>query len=171
VSPTQLRYLKVLADLRKLPNLPGLDNAAVIELGVGYGGQCQLILAAHTVASYLLVDFPEVELLAERYLRATLQVERVQAVGLSQSLPKRKMQADLFISNYAFSELRRPLQCQYFKEYVRGCRRGYVTYNKAADAGAMPVEEFARLLRREGRRPSVAPEEPSTAEDCWTVTW
>mgnify|MGYP002060478459 CR=1 FL=1 len=43
VSPTQLRYLKHLGDLRRLS---GLEGKRVVEVGCGYGGQAQIALAA-----------------------------------------------------------------------------------------------------------------------------
>jgi len=178
VSPTQLRYLKVLVDLQLLfVDKHSLENLSIIELGVGYGGQCQLVLAAHSVASYILADLPEVELLAQRYLRATVSAHRLGVVRLRQELPSDLAdvrvvpQADLFLSNYAFSELNHELQCKYFDELVRPCRRGYVTYNNAADAAAMPVRDFAAKLRSIGRLPSVEPEKPGTAENCFIVKW
>ena len=41
ISPSSLRYIKVLIELEKL--FGNLDNKNIVEIGVGYGGQCKLI--------------------------------------------------------------------------------------------------------------------------------
>lgn len=174
VSPTQLRYLKVLSDLQLWLGPKVLDGGHLVEIGVGYGGQCQLILAAHPVASYVLVDLPEVELLAKRYVGVTAPPERAKVATIYQDMDPEKglrKQSDLFISNYAFSELHRTVQEAYFERFVRRCRHGYVTYNEARDAGAMDVGDFVEKLKKIGRKPSIAPEEPKTSDTIFLVTW
>ena len=41
ISPTTLRYIKVLSDLKNL--FGNLDGFNICEIGVGYGGQCRVI--------------------------------------------------------------------------------------------------------------------------------
>ena len=89
MSPTQLRYLKVVGDIGVLLGAPRgslsavqevLSGIRIAEVGVGYGGQAHALLAtaaggaAGPIASYELYDLPEVEALADKYL-SRLEIE------------------------------------------------------------------------------------------------
>src|SRR5437867_3383634 len=50
ISPSTLRYVKVLADLKA--HFKSLDGLDICEIGVGYGGQCRIINAYFKPASY-----------------------------------------------------------------------------------------------------------------------
>jgi hypothetical protein len=124
VSPVTLRYLKVLSDLER--HFGDLTGMHVVEIGVGYGGQCQLITSRWKVASYTLVDLEGPLALTRRYLSklapsAPLIFVRGDDVTRSEY--------DLCISNYAFSELSRSVQDRYAEAVVRTSARGHVTCN------------------------------------------
>ena len=124
ISPVTLRYLKVLSDLER--HFGDLTDKRVIEIGVGYGGQCSLVLRRWRVHSYVLVDLEPALALARRYLM-TLGVEG----GLEFKPPISLVASDydLCISNYAFSELTRDVQDRYARLTVSSSRRGYLTCN------------------------------------------
>lgn len=65
-SPTTLRYAKIARDIGALFG----DRRAmdVIEIGVGYGGQCRILEALSPSRSYALVDLPPALDLARKYL-------------------------------------------------------------------------------------------------------
>jgi putative sugar O-methyltransferase len=131
ISPTTLRYIKVLQDLQR--EFGSLDNLDIVELGVGYGGQCRLIAACFKVKSYTLVDLPQVLSLAKAYLNNYPLSARLEFLTMNELDSQKKY--DLFISNYAFSELRLPIQNCYFEKTIRNASRGYITYNNnLADA-------------------------------------
>ena len=65
-SPTTLRYAKVLSDLQSL--FGPLGRLRIVEVGVGYGGQCFVVHVGSGFRSYTLVDLPPVLELARRYL-------------------------------------------------------------------------------------------------------
>jgi putative sugar O-methyltransferase len=119
-SPTTLRYLKVLSDLLTL--FGPLDKLSVVEIGVGYGGQC-FVASAVGFRSWTLIDLPPVLELAGRYL-GELGVENVERVT-----PGETVVADLIVSNYAFSECTRRVQLKYLDTVVSRARRGYMTCN------------------------------------------
>ena len=125
-SPTTLRYFKVLADLQML--FGSLDGFDIIEIGGGYGGQAFVCSQAASLGSYTLVDLPEAAALQEKYL-ARLGVEGFHAVT-SDSLDAAEY--DLVISNYAFSELTRPVQRMYLERVLQHSKRGYITVNHRA---------------------------------------
>jgi hypothetical protein len=129
ISPSTLRYVKVLADLQAaFGNLDGLD---VCEIGVGYGGQCRVIDAWCRPASYCLVDIAPALALARRYfdnfsIDTPLTYQTMDELGAASF--------DLAISNYAFTELARPLQDIYLAKVILRSRMGYITYNEVTPA-------------------------------------
>ena len=125
ISPTTLRYIKVLSDLKHL--FGSLDNFNIIEIGVGYGGQCKVISDFFNINKYYLVDLEEVLNLADKYLKK-LNVKNVEIVKPFEitALDKR---FDLIISNYAFTELSRCFQELYLEKILVGCSHGYITCN------------------------------------------
>jgi putative sugar O-methyltransferase len=124
IAPTTLRYLKVLSDLERL--FGDLTGMRVVEIGVGYGGQCSLVVQRWRLSSYVLVDLEPPLALARRYL---------ETLGVADSVvftPPNALQTsdyDLCVSNYAFSELARDVQDEYARLAVSLSSRGYMTIN------------------------------------------
>jgi putative sugar O-methyltransferase len=125
VSPTTLRYVKVLADLRRL--FGALDGLDLAEIGVGYGGQCRVIHAWFAPASYTLVDIQPALALAQRFLDHFALDGRLVYRTMNELAPK---DHDLLLSNYAFTELPRAIQDVYVRKVVSRSKRGYITYNE-----------------------------------------
>ena len=139
-SPTTLRYMKVLSDLELMfGDLAGLH---VVEIGGGYGGQCRLILARFSLASYTIFDLPEAGALTRTYLKA-LEIADV----LINPPPTIDRPVDLVLSNYALSEVRRSMQEHYLESVVRTAPRGYMIWNEAA------LRRSARIRLPAGDRP------------------
>jgi hypothetical protein len=152
-SPTTLRYVKVLSDLQTL--FGPLDRLRILEIGVGYGGQCFIVHAGGGFRSYALVDLPPVLALAKRYLD-TLGVPNVE-LGAQGAF-------DLVVSNYAFSECRRKVQTLYLDELLKPTPRGYMTCNFMEGMGR---EEIAAQLP--GSR--WIEENPRSAKRNATLVW
>lgn len=93
-----------------------LDGMSVLEIGGGYGGQAELLLAEHGVAGYQIVDLPAPRRLQNAYLASK---------GFALTGP---YIADLAISNYAMSETRKHVQLEHAKS-MRCCKRGYIRWN------------------------------------------
>jgi len=119
ISPSTLRYVKVLAELEEM--FGSLDGKNIAEIGVGYGGQCKVIYDYFKPASYTLVDLPEVVKLAERYHR-DYNYEGIKYLTQDQ-LPE-GVEYDLVISNYAFSELPSQLQLAYLENIISKAKMG-----------------------------------------------
>jgi hypothetical protein len=117
-SPTTLRYIKVLAELKML--FGPLDNFSIVEVGCGYGGQAKIIQDAYPSVTHEIVDLPEAEALTLRYARHF----GFKCSGYSGAQP-----IDLFLSNYAFTELSVDLQRGHLKSIIPHCKRGYITCN------------------------------------------
>jgi len=131
ISPTTLRYGKVLQDLvNYFPSL--LDMYSIVEIGVGYGGQARMISEyirrkGGRLRNYNLVDLLPVLHLSRMYLEHFDLAFEVKYLTKSEA-PKAGSY-DLAISNYAFSELFKPLQRQYLDLVLLRSRGGYLTMN------------------------------------------
>lgn len=141
VSPVTLRYLKVVSDLRRL--FGDLSGSHIVEIGAGYGGQCRLITQYWPEATYTLVDIPPALALARRYLTALGTDARIKFEAPDEVRARRY---DLCISNYAFSELARPVQQAYADAVVSHSERGYMTCNFISKAHKIDSMGRSELL-------------------------
>jgi putative sugar O-methyltransferase len=144
ISPTTLRYVKVLADLiSHFGNLDGLD---IVEIGIGYGGQCKIINDYFVPKSYTLIDLTEVILLADKYL----ECHGIQNTVFQTPNWRSKTPYDLCISNYAFTEISRQNQDFYVKNIIERSAKGYITcnfLNQRMKDGAMTDDEIKKLKK------------------------
>jgi hypothetical protein len=127
-----------------------LTDKKIVEIGGGYGGQCQIIQTAFEVQCYEIVDLPEVWTLQKKYL-SKFNV-------LVSKLPENPIywEWDLCISNYALSEIKEPLQRNYVKGICKNSTNGYVTAN-------LPIPSLNR-----GKR---MPDIDSERKENFIITW
>ena len=124
VSPQTMRYVKVLSDLELL--FGSLEGKSVVEIGVGFGGQCAVLARRHRLARYTLVDLPEPLMVARRYLES-LAIDNVAFAVLEEMSPS--LRHDLVISNYGISEVARAHQVEYVNRVLRWTDAGYLLWN------------------------------------------
>jgi len=167
-SPTTLRYVKVLADLKNIfGDLSGLD---ICEIGGGYGGQCKIISDVFDVSSYTIIDLETVIPLIRKYLER-LGVKNV--VYLTQDQITESIEFDLVVSNYAFSECIRPVQDHYFDKILTKAHRGYITYNFVGAANETSPYNKEEIVERLSRKHAVRilDEKPRTAPTNFILVW
>lgn len=170
VSPTTLRYIKVLADLER--HFGDLTGRRIIEIGVGFGGQCRLILSNWRVRSYTLVDLGAVLGLARAYLQKFADSDQATFDTLEFQDPDGEFQGqyDLCISNYAYSELSREVQERYLDRVLRSSGSGYMTCNFISSLSGIDSMSAAELFALiPGAR--WLPEEPLTHPDNRILVW
>ena len=170
-SPTTLRYVKVLVDLVTFFDVEKIQT--VTEVGVGYGGQCRILLNTLPIRRYNLVDLPEVLALAEKFLIALNEngdaVRYFDGKHLYNDAP-----CDLVISDYAFSELGKPAQEIYIEKILSKAKSGYITWDGDffAEAGlydGFTLEEFMSILPKDA---IILPENPvTTSETNRVIIW
>lgn len=165
LSSTVLRYLKVATDVQRL--FGDWAGWTIAEIGIGFGGQCRVMRELHTPGHYILFDLPPVLALAERYLSES--GAGTSGLALVDGRDPQHAECDLLISNYAFSELTRPVQEMYLDRVIATARRGYVTYNQISPdhMGTLSLDEFVR--RVPGAK--VMDEQPLTAAGNAIVYW
>jgi hypothetical protein len=164
ISPSTLRYIKVLADLKT--HFGALDGYSICEIGIGYGGQCRIIHAGFRPAAYCLVDIDPALRLARRYL-GNFHPEP----GISY----RTMDAlagadyDLVISNYAFTELARTVQDEYLSKVILRAKRGYITFNEVTPPEYRSYRADELLAMIPGA--AIRPEQPLTHPKNCIIVW
>jgi hypothetical protein len=163
VSPTTLRYLKVADDLEK--HFGNLDGADVVEIGVGYGGQCRVLDSLFSIKSYTLVDLRPVLNLAAEYLSHFPLRCSVNFATMNELEPRAY---DLAISNYAYTELTREVQEAYHRKALQRANRGYITYNDIAPPSydQLTTEDF-----RQRYNARILPEIPLTHPKNCIIIW
>jgi putative sugar O-methyltransferase len=146
LSPTTLRYIKVLTDLKNyFGDLNGFD---IVEIGGGYGGQCKIVSDVYKVRSYTIMDLDVVIPLTQKYL-ARLNVDNV--FYRTQHGVHQVTQYDLVISNYAFSECMKGVQDDYIEKTLARSKRGYITYNHdgpSSPSSPYNKEEIVQILSK-----------------------
>lgn len=170
-SPTTLRYIKVLVDLKNIfGDLDGLD---IIEIGGGYGGQCKIISDVFNYGSYTIVDLDTVLPFIQKYL-TKLNVKNINYLPPAKISDNRIY--DLLISNYAFSECVKVIQDEYIKKILNKSKRGYITYNydknENTDHPAVPYnrKQITQVLSR-NHRLRILDERPQTGFANFIIIW
>lgn len=140
LSPTTIRYAKVLQDIVRLFDCKQIRSVA--EIGIGYGGQARLAMDYLDIPIYYLIDIPEVTELASVFLNKFENKGRFVLCDGTQSMEVREY--DFLISNYAFSELTRDVQESYMQSVILHSRAGYMIWNNLSNAlfGGYSVEEL-----------------------------
>ncbi|WP_050008378.1 putative sugar O-methyltransferase [Butyrivibrio sp. WCE2006] len=171
VSPTTLRYIKVLADLKNL--FPMNEIKSVAEIGVGYGGQCRIILSDYEITRYSLIDLPEALGLTKRFLGKLTDLSNIHFVDGTAIDKENLPEHDLVISNYAYSELARVIQKAYWDKVVSKAAHGYFTWNLESERklDGYTVDEFTKMLSDLGRDVRVLEEKPLTAPGNCLIVW
>lgn len=164
-SPTTLRYIKVAADLHQL--FGDIEGLRIAEIGIGYGGQARALTTAWTLQRYELYDLPPILNLARRFLEAA-SVD-TGSFGFHDGRSPVPAAADLVVSNYALSEVRRELQDAYLQNVVVGAARGYLTYNHISppELRSYSAEEIVAMIPGAHTLPEV----PLTAPGNVIIVW
>jgi hypothetical protein len=123
IAPDNIKYAKIVSDLTKF--FGTMKDFRIGEIGIGYGGQALAINKLCSIASYNLIDLPQVVLLAKKFLSLNGVNHKIYNTT-NEQMP---MKLDLLISNYAFSELHRDLQVFYLHNLIEFSLRGYMIYN------------------------------------------
>lgn len=155
ISPTTLRYIKILGDLTNL--FGSLENLNIVEIGCGYGGQCKIIHDYVTPKSYTLIDFPEVQKLSQKFLKRYGVIPILREITDSSEIDY-----DLCISNFAFAELNRKDQDFYYRNIIKHSKAGYFICNifgNSKDANHTYTKEEYYTL---GENVKMFPEIPDT---------
>lgn len=164
VSPSTLRYVKVLKDLKE--HFRNLDDLRICEIGVGYGGQCRIINAMFRPSAYVLVDIKAALALAQRFL----DNYAVHSALSYKTMNELEVETyDLVISNYAFTEIPRTFQEVYLEKVILRSTRGYITYNEITPPAFRSFKAHELIEMIPGSR--ILKEEPLTHPKNCIIIW
>lgn len=126
ISPTTIRYIKNTIDIASLCGDSEIKK--IVEVGGGYGGLCKTLSVVCDFDEYILVDLPEVSQLQRKYIDNFPEIkDKVKCVSCLDYGTIHDV--DLFISNYALSELTVDAQMNYYDNIVTNSKTLYITYN------------------------------------------
>jgi len=163
ISPTTLRYMKVLGELVEM--FGSLNDMNIIEIGAGYGGQCKIIHDIFTPKLYTIVDLPQVLKLDEKYL-SYFNIENLSLKTWENDFNN----YDLVISNYAFTECTRDTQNIYFDKILKNSKNGYLTCNiisNVFNVDSYSREEIIKMIDRS----YIINEDPLTHPNNFILIW
>ena len=159
-SPTTLRYIKVLTDIKKYFHT--INNLDICEIGVGYGGQCRIINTYYKPNTYCLVDLQCALSLTKKFLNNYI-IETPIIYKTMDELDNKKY--DLVISNYAFTELTKSVQDIYLEKIILNSKMGYITYNEISSS--YKLDELIKIIPKS----KVYKEVPLTAPTNCIIMW
>jgi putative sugar O-methyltransferase len=124
ISPTSLRYAWNCYEIGFY--LPINSTSNIVEIGAGYGGLCRMLCGLNNISTYTIIDIPEVSLLAKKYNENyNINVINLSCLDYKNHISHKY---DIFISNYALSELDKKEQDGYLS-IASKTPYGYITYN------------------------------------------
>lgn len=168
MSPTTIRYIKILGEIVQL--FGDLYGKRIVEVGVGYGGQCRILDGSMGYVGrmdYTLVDLEPVLGLAKKYLSRFSPPMRSRLTFKTLEQLDDEGPFDLFISNYALSELPREVQDVYIEKLAKKSRNGYVIFSDVAGhRPAYTSDELASILGAESKL-----EQPSENDANRLLLW
>jgi len=169
ISPSTLRYVKVVSDLQIL--FENLDSFRVVEFGVGYGGQLLAADSWWSIKQWDLIDLPPVLQLTQKYLEHFVLNLGYRCLSLNQVVVPTA--ADLVISNYAISEVPRESQMRFLKKVLESTPRGYLTMNSGLpwsnfSPGKLKIQEWLQLIPY---NVEVIDESPNASKDNYILVW
>jgi len=165
ISPSTLRYVKVLSDLIILGDF---NNKNIVEIGGGYGGQCLIFSKYFKFNSYTLIDLEESLDLSKKYLSLN-NINNVFFKDITQL--KDIENYDLVISNYAFTECDKNIQDIYINKILNNCKNGYITANFISDKFNINSYNLDELINLINNNISMKEEEPKTHKNNSILIW
>lgn len=167
ISPSTLRYIKVLSDL--ISHFGNLDNFNICEVGIGYGGQSRIIMSYFkNIKSYTFIDLDPVLSLSNKYLSNFKDINtKLNFLPANKLEPK---EYDLFISNYAFSELKKEIQDLYINNIIKYSQNGYITYNNISNhsLNRYKLKDYNTFIPK---KINIYDEIPTTHPDNKIIIW
>lgn len=165
------RYIKVVSDIYSLFDVAKIKT--ISEIGVGYAGQCNVLMNLLPVEQYNLVDLPEVLSLAERCLTEIGQTDNIRYIDGTHLY--HDITSDLLISEFAFSELIRRVQDVYLEKIILKSKAGYITWNdgiykKVWNTDGYSLKEILSIIPG-ARAVQIPPKMYQGDQETCTILW
>jgi hypothetical protein len=171
-SPTSLRYIAISAEIQHIFNFQSPIDIA--EVGVGYGGQYVALARELRVNKFMAYDLPQVQELMHRFVSRATNFDVTEKIKLIDIYNLYTNAQQLFISNYAFSELPRNIQLEYLTKVASNSDCGYMIMNSGLTNytgrtyGKLPV---STILENLPATAEIFPEWPNSGPDNYLLVW
>jgi hypothetical protein len=159
MSPTTVQYISVLSNLIDHVRADLFDKISIVEIGGGYGGQAKIIYDLLDVKEYHIIDLYEATLLQTKYI-SKFGYKNFKAFPPDDFVPK---EYDLFISNYAVSEVSPDDQFYYVVNVMLNCKHGYITCNQPLNGMHLLKEKFKTF--------KISPDIEGERKTNFLITW
>jgi len=176
MSPTTLRYTKVVADFIHHFGDECLRHLDIVEIGGGYGGLNIVLQTVCDIGPYSIIDLPEVVPLAKKcvskFPEIAVKSNFVTTDHVDEFLSglRNRVKRRLCVSNYAFSACDPIVRTNYIQNLMRLCSHGYLTINYLNATEQRELE--AALVQYNPERVCVRlAETPQTAEGNYILLW
>lgn len=168
IAPTTLRYIKIAGDIQK--QFGNLDDKTIVEIGGGFGGQCNILSQMYKFKKYIIVDLPGPLALAKRFL------EEQNITNIEYCSPDQVGNignVDLIISNYAYSECSIETQKMYARELLRKAKNGYCICNVSPVRQEFfgTKHDLLRNLFNNNICWTELPEKPLSSQNNYLIIW
>lgn len=142
-SPTTLRYIKFLGDIRKI--FGDLDNIHLVEIGGGYGGLTKMLSNFYDFRTVKLFDLRKPLLLQKKYLNHfSIDVELYTYEDMFKI-----HENTLVISNYAWCECDRNTRNLYVDKIINKSKYVYMVVYDVDIEGELMVMDGEKTLEKE----------------------
>lgn len=167
ISPTTIRYIKNTYDIFSYFKNTKIKN--IVEIGGGYGGLCTVMNSVFDFDNYIIIDLPQVNELSKKYISKFPELkDKVQVYTLDQI--EEIDGIDLLISNYAFSELSRNLQDEYYDKVISKSDNFYMMYNHISKNN-LQFDEFLDIFSNRFSMEYYCEFEEESMETCNKVVY
>jgi hypothetical protein len=149
------------------------ESNVVTEVGIGYGGQFVMLSSLINISEYNAYDLPCVQALSKKFLKESGYVKSSDLLSSKDIYNIVSHASDLFISNYAFSELPINVQTEYLMKIASHSKYGYMIMNSGLlnrtgrSSGKISID----LIRNIIPNIQLFPESPLTGPDNYLITW
>jgi putative sugar O-methyltransferase len=118
ITPSTLRYINTAMEIEEFFNFK--NKIKVCELGVGYGGLSYVMNCHFDVSDYCLLDLPNVQKLAKKYLNQ---------LGVTNTTFDFIEENDIFVSEFCLSEFDDEDIYNFHEKYLLKSKNLYLTMN------------------------------------------
>ena len=139
ISPPLYDLTKLAENFGSLPS-----NLNVLEVGCGFGIETKIFHDLVGYKSYTHVDLPDMLKLQSVYL-SHFNIPNVKYINPSEDMKSVKDEYDLFLSNFAFTEISKDIQKFYFDSLITKCRMGIVLGKMAPHIDALRFNKLTKV--------------------------
>lgn len=122
ISPSTIRYIYNVYNIKRLFAISQKDISKVIEIGAGYGGMAYISSNYFNLQKYYIVDLPEVKKMCDKYLKKL-------NVSCHSFVEDNEEKYDLLVAEYSFTEFDDEQMNYFYEKYFLKSDRLYLVVN------------------------------------------